>query len=599
MKHTKTVTRRNTVGTVPAARTSARIRHEAADRETHTELLDAHRERVRSRLNSAPLDLTRWWRTHWDYTAGPSTFLAGYALCAVLRLADRIQVPVPVFGSFVALGANATRILPIWLAALAAGALYGYWIWDTQHRTRTHDRWLITDGASVRELFRPRYTTIDIEKLPHRRTDYGRTPRGYSAEQYAAQRTVIEDSLGHPVTIRQARPGVVAVTQTFTDLLAPPVPFRDEHLDVNPETLWLGIDRDGKDVTLPLTRSGSGAASLFAGAPGSGKSACLNALLAQIATLPPAVRRLWIIDPADGVDLGCWHPFTHRLAQTPREALQLLRDLIRDMEHRRPQMTAAGIDLCVPSEQFPWNVLVMDELPELTLNEDRKVREEACELIARIRRVGRKTNTSIMAATQDVSREVVPSQISKVFSHRLCFKVSTYREADIILPGARRHGYHPELFDSAHPGRLILWNLRDYTEVRAAGLYGAHRQRVVRTLSELPAPRPSDVRTLNADRPYTVPADRPHLPTPITPQQTDTLITAAAQNTPPPQEPKRTAHDLRVLLDDLGKAAGRVGLNVLKLSSEIGEPDWRIRRALNTLGYVKRAGNFVHPEAAR
>jgi hypothetical protein len=591
--------KRNTVGTEPAARHSARVHRRADDRETHSELLSAYGHDLESRIQAAPLSAVRQWRRHWDYTAAPTAFLTVWVLCGLLRLLNLVPVHVPVLSDLIALATNTTRILPVWVLAVTAAALTGYWVWTGTHRRRARDRWLEDDGAAVRELFRPRYRTIDIEKLPHRRTDYGRTPRGYSAEQYQDQTPVARDSLGHPVTIRSARPGIIAITQTYIDLMAEPVPWRPAlELDPNPERLWLGTDHDGEDVHVPLTSRGSGLAHLLAGSPGSGKSAATNALLSQVVAYPH--RRLWVIDPADGVDLGCWHPFAYRLAETPAAGLQLLRDLIRDMESRRPLMTAAGIDLCLPSAAFPWNLLVMDELPELTLNEDKKVAAEACELIARIRRVGRKTNTSIIAITQDVSRDVVPRAISKIFSHRLCFKVSTYHDADIVLPGARRHGYHPEQFDPDHPGRLILWDLSTYIECRAAGLYGPARAEVVRRLS---TPRPETVQTVNGHSPDSHRADRPaslpHTPT----TQTDILSTPQ----PPPATPtngsatsdQRSAHDLRVLLNELGTAAGRVGLNVPALSVEISEPDWRIRRTLNALGYVKRNGNFVQPEAAR
>ena len=257
-------------------------------------------------------------------------------------------------------------------------------------------------------------------------------------------------------------------------------------------------------------------------------------------------------------------------------------------------MTAAGIDVCEPSEAFPWNILVIDELPELTLNEDKDVRTEACELLARIRRVGRKTNTSIIAITQDLSQQVVPTQLSKIFSHRICFHVSTYREADIILPGARRHGYHPELFSPEHPGRFILWDLSTYREGRSCGLYGRRRQEVVTGLS---MPRPSDVQHVNGhSTPHSPPAvhlNGTPLPPPNPTRPTDT----ADSITPDPE--RRTAHELRVLLHTRGDTAGRAGLNVAAEAAALQEPEWRIRRCLRELKYVKRGRAWITPEAAR
>ena len=580
-------TRRNTVSTTPAARPAVRLRRAAAERETHHDLISARAEDIRSRGRAAPLTFTRWARRHADYTAGPAAALLYCVTEGFLAILTVIGVP----GA--ALLHTLLTLLPWWLSAALTGTAVGYWAWMTQHTQRTRKRWLEDDGARVRELFRPRYETIDIEKLPHRRTDYGLLPPGYSVGQYQDQEPVLRASLRHPVTIREARPGVIAVTQMYQDLLAAPVPWRD-HLEVIPAALWHGIDTDGRDIHAALTAGGSGLAFLLGGAPGSGKTAHTHALLAQIVMLPAALRRLWIIDPADGVDLGCWHPFAYRLAENPRAALQLLRDLIRDMELRRPRMTAAGIDVCEPSEAFPWNILVIDELPELTLNEDKDVRTEACELLARIRRVGRKTNTSIIAITQDLSQQVVPTQLSKIFSHRICFHVSTYREADIILPGARRHGYHPELFSPEHPGRFILWDLSTYREGRSCGLYGRRRQEVVTGLS---MPRPSDVQHVNGhSTPHSPPAvhlNGTPLPPPNLTRPTDT----ADSITPDPE--RRTAHELRVLLHTRGDTAGRAGLNVAAEAAALQEPEWRIRRCLRELKYVKRGRAWITPEAAR
>ena len=588
-----TVTRRNQVGTTPAARKSARIHRAAAERETHGELLAAHVDNVRSKVRAAPLEWWRQWWRHHDVTAAGTGFVAAYLAAFVLYAADAIT-PLPV-GPFRAV----LHVFPLWITAILVAIGYGAWTYNAQHAKRARERWLEDEGAPVRELFRPRYTTIDIEQLPHRRTDYGRTPTGYSVEQYQAQHPVIRDSLGHHVTIRLARPGVVAITQLYRDLLAQPVPWRDV-TDPDPERIWLGINWDAHDVHAPLSRDGQGLAWFMIGAPGSGKSAEINAILAQVCALPIRHRRLWIIDPADGVDLGCWHPFANRIARTPREGLQLLRDLVAEMEDTRRRMAAAGIDKCHPSDAFPWDLLAIDELPELTLNEDRKLAAEACELLARIRRLGRKTNTSIVAITQDASREVVPKTISKIFSHRLAFKVSTPTEADIALPGARVKGYDCHAFDPDHAGRFYLWNLREYVEVRGCGLYGAKRHEVVHALS---ATRPSDVRPLNGHHPATVALDRPPWPPPTNNNAIETVSRLQPSNgtspngTAPPK--RRTAAQLRVELADRGQRAGRLGLNAKMVAEELGEPDWRVRRALNDLGYVKARGSFIAPEAAR
>jgi hypothetical protein len=566
-------------------------------RETHGELIGAHLDHAAARVDSAPLDLWRWAGRdpqlgHWDLTAG--FVAAGITLLTIIVLRTLDWIGLPLVGYPAAL----TRLAPVWAAILLVGGIYAVWVYDGQHKRRKRDRWLLKHGAEVRTLFVPPYTTIDIEELPHRRTDYGRTPRGTSVEQYEAQQAVIRDSLGHPVTIRQARPGVVAVTQLYRDLLAEPVPWRD-NLTPNPAALWAGIDQDGRDVHLPLTVDGSGLAALLAGAPGSGKSAEVNALLAQIAAMPPQLRRLWIIDPADGVDLGVWHPLAYRIADNPRKALSLLRELIADMEARRPLMAAAGLDKCPPSEQFPWNVVVMDEMPELTLNEDKAVAKEACELIARGRRVGRKTNTSILGITQDLSREVVPAQLSKIFSHRLCFKVSTYREADIVLPGARKLGYHPEWFDPSHPGRFILWDLTGYVECRGVGLYGPARAEVVRQVS---APQPSTVQPAPGNRPLPVRVDRTQAVALNHSTVIETVCASDIADGGPSPDPapvdRRSAHDLRVALEQLGRDAGRPGLQALRVATDLGEPDWRVRRELRNLGFVKVNGSYVHPEVA-
>ena len=76
------------------------------------------------------------------------------------------------------------------------------------------------------------------------------------------------------------------------------------------------------------------------GGPGAGKSVLLNNALGQLAGRDDV--RLWIVDPADGVDLGVWHELSFRLAETPDNGISLFGKLLTDLGERRQPRPPSG-----------------------------------------------------------------------------------------------------------------------------------------------------------------------------------------------------------------------------------------------------------------
>ena len=104
--------------------------------------------------------------------------------------------------------------------------------------------------------------------------------------------------------------------------------------DYSPLTVWLGKDIGGQAIGTDLAKQPH---VLVAGTTGSGKSACVNAMLASILLrATPNEVRMVLVDPKQ-VELGLYEHIPHLLTPvvtSPRLAANVLQNLIKEMEER-------------------------------------------------------------------------------------------------------------------------------------------------------------------------------------------------------------------------------------------------------------------------
>ena len=208
---------------------------------------------------------------------------------------------------------------------------------------------------------------------------------------------------------------------------------------------------------------------LIAGATNSGKSVCLNSMIASFLSLArPDELKLLLIDPKR-VELSLFSGIPHLVAPVAHDVKQgagLLRWAIREMEHRYEIFADLGVRnitgynerAAMDEELEPmwFLVIVIDELADLMMQAKGEFEASIC----RIAQLARATGIHLVVATQRPSVNVITGTIKANISSRIAFAVASQADSRVILDmnGAERLvGSGDMLYlpiDEAKPARI-------------------------------------------------------------------------------------------------------------------------------------------------
>jgi len=221
--------------------------------------------------------------------------------------------------------------------------------------------------------------------------------------------------------------------------------FRDVH---SPLAVALGKDVAGAPVVTDL---GTLPHLLIAGTTGSGKSVCLNALIACLVfNNTPDKLRLVMIDPKK-VELIRFNGMPHLLGKVEVEGervIGVLRWLTAEMDHRYQLFAALGAKHLADFnkkverhrgqplevegkivEKLPYVVVVIDELADLITMYTADVERTLC----RLAQMARATGIHLVVATQRPSTDVITGLIKANFPARASFSVASNIDSRVIL----------------------------------------------------------------------------------------------------------------------------------------------------------------------
>jgi S-DNA-T family DNA segregation ATPase FtsK/SpoIIIE len=214
--------------------------------------------------------------------------------------------------------------------------------------------------------------------------------------------------------------------------------FRDFPEGAGPLMSWLGIDIGGSAVYLDLARMPH---ILIAGSTGTGKSVCLNAILASILLrATPDDLRMILIDPKK-VELNHYEGIPHLLTPVVtnmKNASAVLANVVREMESRYELMGQDrarnlrdwnAIRASRGEKPIPMILVLIDELADLMMVSPAEVEDAIIRLAQKSRAVG----IHLVLATQRPSVDVITGMIKANVPSRIAFAVSSQVDSRVVL----------------------------------------------------------------------------------------------------------------------------------------------------------------------
>ena len=198
----------------------------------------------------------------------------------------------------------------------------------------------------------------------------------------------------------------------------------------------LGEDAGGQSLALDLAAMPH---LLIAGATGSGKSVCINSLVASLLmTRPPDELRMIMVDPKR-VELTPFNGIPHLVMPVivePDEVQPALRGLITEMTRRYKLMEEMGVRNIAgynskANEPMSFLVLIVDELADLMMTGGLEVEQQ----LVRLAQLGRAAGIHMVLATQRPSVKVVTGLLKANVPARVAFAVASQVDSRVILDG--------------------------------------------------------------------------------------------------------------------------------------------------------------------
>ena len=201
----------------------------------------------------------------------------------------------------------------------------------------------------------------------------------------------------------------------------------------------LGKDVAGKEVVADIAKMPH---VLIAGSTGSGKSVCINTLIASIIyKAKPSEVKLVMVDPKV-VELSVYNGIPHLLIPVvtdPKKAAGALAWAVQEMVNRYSLFASKNVrdlkgynealDSEGNSEKLPQIVIIIDELSDLMMVSPKDVEDAIC----RLAQMARAAGMHLVIATQRPSVDVITGIIKANIPSRISFAVSSQIDSRTIL----------------------------------------------------------------------------------------------------------------------------------------------------------------------
>lgn len=205
--------------------------------------------------------------------------------------------------------------------------------------------------------------------------------------------------------------------------------------------LALGEDVKGKPIVADLARMPH---LLIAGATGTGKSVCINAIITTLLlSHTPETLRFLMVDPKM-VELSAYNRIPHMLKPVVTDVEQaeaVLEWCVAEMTARYQLLNVERVrDIHRYNQRrieegeppMPFIVAIIDEMADLMMSAPQQVEQAVCRLAQMARAVG----IHLIIATQRPSVDVITGLIKANFPARIAFAVSSQIDSRVIIDEA-------------------------------------------------------------------------------------------------------------------------------------------------------------------
>ena len=290
------------------------------------------------------------------------------------------------------------------------------------------------DGDVVRTYTGPIVTTFEFRPAPHIKVSKILTLQDDLAMALKAQTIRIQAPIPGKDVVGIEVPNQNLETIYLKEILESEI-FKNAS---SPLTMALGKDIVGAPFVTDLKKLPH---LLIAGTTGSGKSVGINAmLLSLLYRNSPQTLRLMMIDPKM-LEFSIYNDIPHLLTPViteAKKAITALANMVAEMERRyriMSQTRTKNIESynekmkSEGGEQFPYIVVIIDELADLMMTSGKDV-----ELyIGRLAQMARASGIHLIVATQRPSVDVVTGLIKANLPSRISYRVGQRIDSKVIL----------------------------------------------------------------------------------------------------------------------------------------------------------------------
>ena len=205
---------------------------------------------------------------------------------------------------------------------------------------------------------------------------------------------------------------------------------------------------------------------LIAGCTGSGKSVALNGIVASLMIArSPFTTQFVLIDPKR-VELSQYKalPHTVKYAADHPDIVRALQWTLEETDRRFKYMSSAGIKEYEGSHLY----VIIDELADLMVS----IREETIPLLQRLAQIGRAARVHIIACSQNIMAQTIPTVLRCNFSTILGLRTANKQQSRFLInatgceqlpnPKVEGQGYG-YLRDGADLEKLFIYKYPDET----------------------------------------------------------------------------------------------------------------------------------------